>query len=84
MQIPTTHAWSPYRYRRGTRGFALGTYRFNQYLAGCQVHASPQAEEATASLWCYCNTLNILTQRHTAGRIAWSHTNAFQRIGGAS
>jgi hypothetical protein len=35
-------------------------------------------------LWCYCNTLTILKKRRTAGRIAWSHTNAFQRIGGAS
>jgi acyl carrier protein len=33
-------------------------------------------------LWCYRNTLKIFTQRHTAGRIAWSHANAFQRIGG--
>jgi hypothetical protein len=24
-----------------------------------------------------------LKRRHTAGRIAWSHANAFQRIGGA-
>jgi acyl carrier protein len=28
------------------------------------------------------NTLKILKQRHAAGRIAWSHANAFQRIGG--
>jgi hypothetical protein len=25
-------------------------------------------------LWCYCNTLKTFTQRHTTGRIAWSHT----------
>jgi len=35
-------------------------------------------------LWCYCNTVQIFTQRHTAGQIAWSHTSAFQRIGGVS
>jgi hypothetical protein len=35
-------------------------------------------------LWCYCNTLKIFTQRHTAGRIAWSHDRRNQRLGGSS
>ena len=26
--------------------------------------------------WCYCNTVKFFKQRHTTGRIAWSHTNA--------
>jgi hypothetical protein len=26
--------------------------------------------------WCYCNSVKFFKQRHTAGRIAWSHTNS--------
>jgi acyl carrier protein len=35
-----------------------------------------------AQLWCYCNTLKIFTRRHIAGRIACSHPQRIQRIGG--
>jgi hypothetical protein len=35
---------------------------------------NPPLADFFEQLWCHCNTVQIFTQRHTAGRIAWSHT----------
>jgi hypothetical protein len=40
---------------------------------------NPPLADFFEQLWCHCNTVQIFTQRHTAGRIAWSHTKRNQR-----
>jgi acyl carrier protein len=42
----------------------------------------PPTWSRTKQLWCYCNTLKIFTQRHIAGRIAWSHEQRISMNGG--
>ena len=60
---------------------------------GCRTLAAPSVPRVSAfdferplggfeELWCCCNTLKIFEQRHIAGRIAWSHDQRIQRIGG--
>jgi hypothetical protein len=60
------------------------TFVRKSFLAKATRRPEPTYLLIFEELWCYCNTLTILKKRRTAGRIAWSHTNAFQRIGGAS
>src|SRR6266516_3101848 len=52
------------------------TFVRKSFLAKATRRPEPTYVLIFEELWCYCNTLTILKKRRTAGRIAWSHTNA--------
>src|SRR6266446_2699134 len=67
-------------WRNGSRTLAAPSVPSDR--RGCSAVDFERPPGGFEELWCCCNTLKIFEQRHIAVRIAWSHDQRIQRIGG--
>jgi hypothetical protein len=58
------------RYAHAARGPGQCNLYTDEKLQGRPTCPNPPSADFFEQLWCHCNTVQIFTQRHTAGRIA--------------